>query len=315
MIFTLDEKGIFLFISTSFELLLGYEASSMQGRLFRDFIHPDDLALYRQYFNDVLCGKQPGQGLECRMSHAGGGWRWHTVSLAGVRHPDDAFICFVGVARDITERKEAEQALLSTFNRLDKELKQRTGELKALAREHTREAGRRSMLEAELEAVLTLQRETTARLQSLATEERRRVRREVYEDIRQTMEALGREMSWLAGKYGEGETGDRIRNLRQILQALEEQVAATDEHLEEHLPGEAQHHGPGAGPLPHESLSDNELRVLNYILAGTPIKQIAGKMSISPSTASTYRSRLLHKMRMTSDAEVIRYGIEHGLNA
>jgi len=65
---------------------------------------------------------------------------------------------------------------------------------------------------------------------------------------------------------------------------------------------------------PHENLSVNEHIVMVNIILGKPIKQIAHEMGISPSTASTYRARLLKKMNMSSDADLIRYALQHGVN-
>ena len=64
---------------------------------------------------------------------------------------------------------------------------------------------------------------------------------------------------------------------------------------------------------PHEALSNREHQVLCLIASGEPLVAIAERLSISPKTVSTYRSRILEKMRATSDADLIRYALEHGL--
>ncbi len=67
-----------------------------------------------------------------------------------------------------------------------------------------------------------------------------------------------------------------------------------------------------AGPL-HQFLSDREYSVLRLIAAGrTPIS-IAEELSVSPKTVSTFRSRLLKKMGLKTDAEIVRYAIENRL--
>jgi DNA-binding NarL/FixJ family response regulator len=65
--------------------------------------------------------------------------------------------------------------------------------------------------------------------------------------------------------------------------------------------------------LPHESLSDRELQVLVMIGAGKSVSEIAAELSLSIKTISTYRARLLEKMGMDSNAQLIKYAVEHRL--
>lgn len=64
---------------------------------------------------------------------------------------------------------------------------------------------------------------------------------------------------------------------------------------------------------PHEILSDREYQVLCFIISGRAMKDIAEQLSLSVKTVSTYRSRILKKMAMKSNAELIRYGVENQL--
>lgn len=63
----------------------------------------------------------------------------------------------------------------------------------------------------------------------------------------------------------------------------------------------------------HESLSDRELQVLLLIGAGRQPSEIAEELSLSVSTVSAYRSRILEKMKMKTTAELMRYVIENNL--
>lgn len=69
----------------------------------------------------------------------------------------------------------------------------------------------------------------------------------------------------------------------------------------------------GRAALPHEQLSDRELQVLHLIVAGKSVNEMAAQLTLSPKTVSTHKSRLLEKMNMTSQAELIRYALEHRL--
>lgn len=65
--------------------------------------------------------------------------------------------------------------------------------------------------------------------------------------------------------------------------------------------------------LPHEVLSDRELEVLKLLAAGEKIVRIAEILHLSPSTVTTYRSRIVEKTGMESNAKLARYALEHGL--
>lgn len=64
---------------------------------------------------------------------------------------------------------------------------------------------------------------------------------------------------------------------------------------------------------PHEKLSARESQILSLIGAGKSTKQIAHELSISVNTVNTHRARILEKLGMRANAELIRYAIEHGL--
>jgi two-component system invasion response regulator UvrY len=63
----------------------------------------------------------------------------------------------------------------------------------------------------------------------------------------------------------------------------------------------------------HEVLSDREFEVLKALAGGETVKSIAVRMEVSPKTITTYRSRLLQKLALHSNAELVRYALEHGL--
>ena len=72
-------------------------------------------------------------------------------------------------------------------------------------------------------------------------------------------------------------------------------------------------HTPSAGVAPHDTLSDREYQVLRMIGSGLTVSEIAATCGLSVKTVSTYRARLLEKLEMRSNAEVMRYAIENGL--
>ena len=64
---------------------------------------------------------------------------------------------------------------------------------------------------------------------------------------------------------------------------------------------------------PHLFLSDREFDVFKLLTSGKTISEIADQLSLSPNTVSTYRSRILEKMQMHSNTELIRYALEEKL--
>lgn len=63
----------------------------------------------------------------------------------------------------------------------------------------------------------------------------------------------------------------------------------------------------------HETLSDREMEVLRLIGQGKTVSAIAVEMALSVKTISTYRTRLLEKLRLRTTADLVRYAVEHHL--
>ncbi len=70
----------------------------------------------------------------------------------------------------------------------------------------------------------------------------------------------------------------------------------------------------GSDKQPHELLSDREYTVLIMIGGGKTVSEIAEQLSLSVKTVSTYRTRILEKMNLSTNAEMIRYVIENNLS-
>jgi DNA-binding NarL/FixJ family response regulator len=66
---------------------------------------------------------------------------------------------------------------------------------------------------------------------------------------------------------------------------------------------------------PHERLSGKEYQIFHLIVAGKSIKEIAHELSLARPTVSTYRTRILGKMNMKTNAELIRYAVKHSLDS
>src|SRR5712692_2893716 len=65
--------------------------------------------------------------------------------------------------------------------------------------------------------------------------------------------------------------------------------------------------------LAHETLSDREFQVMRMMASGKTVKEIAAELALSVKTISTYRARILVKMNLRTNAELIHYAIQNQL--
>lgn len=82
------------------------------------------------------------------------------------------------------------------------------------------------------------------------------------------------------------------------------------ESLAEHL---ADHLAMDRKGEPHEALSARELEVFLLLASAKSVSEIGENLHLSVKTVSTYRTRILEKMSLGSNAELIQYAIRHGL--
>lgn len=98
-----------------------------------------------------------------------------------------------------------------------------------------------------------------------------------------------------------------------VLKAIH-QVYAGRRYLSESLADILAHEVTSPHPRhAHERLTDRELQVMRLLAMGHPVKQVAAKLDISVSSVNTYRSRIFTKLQLRSNAELIRYALQHGL--
>ena len=64
---------------------------------------------------------------------------------------------------------------------------------------------------------------------------------------------------------------------------------------------------------PHETLSDREMQVFRMLATGKSVKEIGAELELSDKTISTYRARVLDKMNLRTNAELMRYALRSGL--
>jgi two-component system, NarL family, invasion response regulator UvrY len=99
---------------------------------------------------------------------------------------------------------------------------------------------------------------------------------------------------------------DLVKAIRRIVQGGKYISTA----LAEQLASEMQSSG---GRPAHQSLSQREFQILQLIAMGKNMSKIAEELQLSVSTVNTYRARILEKLNMQTNAELIHYAIKNGL--
>ena len=69
----------------------------------------------------------------------------------------------------------------------------------------------------------------------------------------------------------------------------------------------------GAEKPPHERLSNREFEVLRLLAGGLSLKEIAARLEVNPKTVSSFRARVLEKLHLRTNADLVRYALERRL--
>jgi len=111
IIYTLTADGVFSFVSPAWTTLLGHPVTQVTGQSFQKFVHPEDIPRCMAFLQSVIRTGQRQEGVEYRVQHTDGTWRWHTSSAVPIKDEAGTIVGGEGIARDITERKRTEEAL------------------------------------------------------------------------------------------------------------------------------------------------------------------------------------------------------------
>lgn len=106
---------------------------------------------------------------------------------------------------------------------------------------------------------------------------------------------------------------DGLNNSDDLARRKNELLALVDALQPNHGNGNGNGSGNGHGDGQHQRLSPREREVMNMILSGRRLKEIAVTLDISVKTVTTHRSRLLRKLGVEDNLGLYRYGIRNGL--
>ena len=111
IVYTTTIDGIFSYVSPNWTEVLGHEPTEVTGKHVSFFLHHDDIPVCQEFLEKVLNTGEKQSGVEYRVKHKDGSWRWHTSNSSQIKDSEGQIISLLGIAHDITERKQAEEAL------------------------------------------------------------------------------------------------------------------------------------------------------------------------------------------------------------
>lgn len=114
-----DSSGRVASFNEAFRAMLGYDAETLGQMNFGDFTHPDDLVREAVFFREILERQREHYQIEKRYIASDGRILWVDISVSVIRDQNGDVSSFVGVIRDITDRKHAEDALRRSTERLN----------------------------------------------------------------------------------------------------------------------------------------------------------------------------------------------------
>ncbi len=116
ILYSLDARGLFTFVSPAWTLKLGHALGDVVGHSVADFVHEEDMPACAAFFRDVVEVGISSHSIEYRIRHSDGNWRWHASTGSVIRDESGAPI-FFGIGRDVTRRREAQMELRAALAR------------------------------------------------------------------------------------------------------------------------------------------------------------------------------------------------------
>lgn len=120
IVFRIGIDGKFTFLSQAWESILGYTTAEAIGRTFTPFVHPEDVLRIHDFFKRINESGQQRETSDYRVMHKDGTYRWFTTNAIPIRDEELRVTGFAGTARDVTEVKAANTALIEQKDELER---------------------------------------------------------------------------------------------------------------------------------------------------------------------------------------------------
>jgi len=114
IIYSISSSGMVTYLSPNWKIILGHDIEEVEGKLFVDFLHPDDVDTYVNFLREIIEPDKKRNYVEYRVRNKNQSWSWHVSSVTPQFDKDDKVISYIGIAHDISERKQAEKAIIES---------------------------------------------------------------------------------------------------------------------------------------------------------------------------------------------------------
>ncbi len=220
-IVSINAQGNIIFWNHGAELIFEYSAQEVAGKPLTVIMPERFREDHTRAMNRLLTGedsiildrtiemvgiRRDGTELPIELSIA----RWSTKEEG---------VFFTGIIRDITSRKQTEEALQRAYGELERRIEERTLELSRANAALKQEIAVRKSAEEALTRSREELRNLTSYLQSAREEERRCIAREIHDELGQTLTALKMDLSWLKGRLPKaaGELPDKTHSMMELV--------------------------------------------------------------------------------------------------
>ncbi|UCG06885.1 MAG: PAS domain S-box protein [Desulfobacterales bacterium] len=266
--------------------ILGYGDAEIPNDLevWSNYVHPDDKQAVMEAFQAHIDGYTPEFAYEHRMLHKEGSIRWIMARGTAIRNEHGTPIRVVGTDTDITQRKQAEEALQAAYNELEQRVAERTVELAK-----TNEQLKKGIEERKLAEIALKKREKELKNKTL--------------NLREVNTALNVLLK-------QRET-DKAELEERVLLNINELILPYLEKLKTKVLGDKQkayveiissNLNDIVSPLMRSlstkliKLSPTEIQVINLIKQGKTTKEIAKTMNLATSTIDFHRNNIRKKL-------------------
>jgi len=118
IVYALTPEGVFTYVSPNWTTILGHPVEEVIGKNLSQFVHPDDVARCNEALASLIASGTRRGGIEYRVHHRDGSWRWHISNSAPIRDPNGIVTSVIGIGRDVTEQRRLGDALKQTNRQL-----------------------------------------------------------------------------------------------------------------------------------------------------------------------------------------------------
>jgi two-component system, NtrC family, sensor kinase len=118
IIYSLTPEGQFSYVSPQWKWILGHDISEVMGKGFKHFVHAEDYPKCLDYFEKIMDTGVRQSGLEYRIQHKNGQWRWHTTNASVMHNDKGQIVSFIGICHDMTLNKKVLTDLADAYRNL-----------------------------------------------------------------------------------------------------------------------------------------------------------------------------------------------------